>query len=134
MKKELTIEWSHTGSNLDSIMCENYEEIGSPLTATLAEISMLLDMEGVSVRIIETISEAGEDAEPDSLSFNGVPIEVLLQGVEVITTPCSCASCDSCVSCEEEAECRILRYNGEAYDAIPPELIGRAAAKALDMQ
>ncbi|MBP7144873.1 MAG: DUF2703 domain-containing protein, partial [Methanoculleus sp.] len=32
------------------------------------------------------------------------------------------------------AECRALRYNGEAYEAIPPDLIGRAAVKALEVE
>jgi len=49
----------------------------------------------------------------------------------VIATPCG--SC-SCITCDAETECRALRYNGEEYEAIPPDLIGRAAAKALEME
>ncbi|HRD26528.1 MAG TPA: DUF2703 domain-containing protein [Methanoculleus sp.] len=38
------------------------------------------------------------------------------------------------MTCDAETECRALRYNGEEYEAIPPDLIGRAAAKALEME
>ena len=130
MKKELVIEWKHIGKDIEHT-CERCEETGMALNAVLAEISMLLEMEGVSVRIIETILENDTVAESNSLLFNGVPIEELLEGIEVTTTPCG--SC-SCITCDAETECRALRYNGEEYEAIPPELIGRAAAKALEME
>ncbi len=125
MRKELVIEWKHAREDIEKIR-EEFEETGMTLAAVLAEIRMLLEMEGVAVRVIETV------AEPESLLFNGIPIEKLLEGVEV--TALSCASCASCESCAGDAECRILRYRGEAYEAIPPDLIGRAAAKALDME
>ena len=121
MRKELVIEWRHAGRDSGEIS----EETGMTLAAVLAEIRMLLEMEGVNVRMIEEV------AEPESLLFNGIPVEELLDGVEVTATSCSCASCDSC---EGSAECRLLRYNGEEYEAIPPELIGRAAAKALEVE
>jgi hypothetical protein len=124
MKTELVIEWKHIGRDVEDT-CERCEETGMTLAAVLAEIRMLLEMEGVTVRMIETV------AEPESLLFNGIPIEELLEGVEVTATSCSCASCDSCGG---DAKCRTLRYNGEDYEAIPPVLIGRAAAKALDME
>ncbi|HOI12950.1 MAG TPA: DUF2703 domain-containing protein [Methanoculleus sp.] len=126
MKKELVIEWKHAEGNAEKTR-EEFEETGMTLAAVLAEIRMLLEMEGVTVRIVETV------AEPESLLFNGIPVEELLEGVEVTTTTCaSCASCDTCG--EEGTECRTLRYNGEEYGAIPPELIGRAAAKALEIE
>lgn len=124
MKKELVIEWKHAEGNVEKTP-EEFEETGMTLAAVLAEIRMLLEMEGVGVRLIETV------AEPESLLFNGIPVEELLEGVEVTATACACASCDSCGG---DAECRTLRYNGEEYEAIPPELIGRAAAKALEVE
>ena len=130
MKKELVIEWKHIGSDIDNT-CERCHETGMTLAAVLTEISMLLEMEGVSVRVVETVLPNEAVAESNSLLFNGVPIEELLEGIEVTTTPCG--SC-SCITCEAETECRALRYNGEEYEAIPPDLIGRAAAKALEME
>lgn len=93
---------------------------------------MLLEMEGITVRVVETVLPADAVAVPESLLFNGVPIEDLLEGVEVTAT--SCAACSSCETCGGDAECRTLRYSGEDYEAIPPELIGRAAARALEME
>ncbi|MDK2916817.1 MAG: hypothetical protein PWR25_1374 [Euryarchaeota archaeon] len=128
MKKELVIEWKHIGNEIEKTR-EEFEETGMTLAAVLAEIRMLLEMEGVAVRVIERVGE------PESLLFNGIPIEELLEGVEVTATACACASCESCETCGEvEAECRTLRYNGEEYEAIAPELIGRAAVKALEIE
>ena len=134
MKKELVIEWKHIGNEIEKTR-EEFEETGMTLAAVLAEIRMLLEMEGVAVRMVETVLPDEVAMEPERLLFNGVPVEELLEGVEVTATSCSCASCESCETCgEEEAECRTLRYNGEEYEAIPPELIGRAAVKALEME
>lgn len=130
MKKELVIEWKHIGKDIEHT-CERCEETGLTLKAVLAEIGMLLEMEGVSVRMVETVLPSDAVAESNSLLFNGVPIEELLEGVEVVNTPC--CSC-SCITCEEETECRAIRYNGEEYEAIPPDLIGRAAMKALELE
>lgn len=128
MKKELVIEWQHAERAVEKTR-EEFEETGMPLSGVLAEIRMLLEMEGVGVRVIERVGE------PERLLFNGVPVEELLEGVEVTATSCSCASCESCETCGEvEAECRTLRYNGEEYEAIAPELIGRAAVKALEIE
>ncbi|KLK88696.1 molybdenum cofactor biosysynthesis protein [Methanoculleus sediminis] len=132
MKKELVIEWKHTGRDVEKTR-EEFEETGMALAAVLAEIRMLLEMEGVGVRVVETVLPDDAAAESECLLFNGIPVEQLLEGVEVTATACACASCESCETCGEE-ECRTLRYNGEEYEAIPPELIGRAAAKALEME
>ena len=130
MKKELIIEWKHVGEDLDTT-CERCHDTGTALKAVISEITTILEMEGVSVRLVETVLPATAVEESNSLLFNGVPIEELLEGVEVISTPC--ASC-ACITCEEDTECRALRYSGEDYEAIPPELIGRAVARALDME
>lgn len=86
--------------------------------------------------MVETVLPDGAAAESEALLFNGIPVEELLEGIEV--TAASCASCASCGEgcgdeCGGDTGCRTLRYNGEAYEAIPPELVGRAAAKALEM-
>lgn len=133
MKKELVIEWKHIGNEIEKTR-EEFEETGMTLAAVLAEIRMLLEMEGVAVRMVETVLPDEVAMEPERLLFNGVPVEELLEGVEVTATSCSCASCESCESCGEGGECRTLRYNGEKYEAIPPELIGRAAVKALEKE
>jgi hypothetical protein len=130
MKKELVIEWKHIGNEIEKTR-EEFEETGMTLAAVLAEIRMLLEMEGVAVRMVETVLPDEVAMEPERLLFNGVPVEELLEGVEVTATSCSCVSCESC---GEGGECRTLRYNGEEYEAIPPELIGRAAVKALEKE
>jgi len=73
MKKELVIEWKHIGKDIEHT-CERCVETGMALNAVLAEISMLLEMEGVRVRIIETVLPDDAVAESNILLFNGVPI------------------------------------------------------------
>lgn len=114
MKKELVIEWKHIGNEIEKTR-EEFEETGMTLAAVLAEIRMLLEMEGVAVRMVETVLPDEVAMEPERLLFNGVPVEELLEGVEVTATACACASCDSCETCGEGGECRTLRYNGEKY-------------------
>lgn len=128
MRKELVIEWRQVDAGST---CRRSEETGMALRAILSEISMLLEMEGVSVQMIETPLPADTVGESDTLLFNGVPLEELLDGIEVTGTPC--CSCSN-TACQGETECRTLRYNGEDYEAIPPDLIGRAAVKALEME
>ncbi len=47
MKKELVIEWKHIGNEIEKT-AEEFEETGMTLSAVLAEIRMLLEMEGGS--------------------------------------------------------------------------------------
>jgi hypothetical protein len=131
MKKELVIEWRHIASDTGTT-CERCGETGIALAAVIKEISMLLEMEGVAVTLHETIIPREEIAESNSILFNGVPLEDLVEGMEVTTTPCT--SCAACMECQEDVECRAVEYHGERYEAIPPELIGRAALKALEME
>jgi hypothetical protein len=100
MKKELVIEWKHIGNEIEKTR-EEFEETGMTLAAVLAEIRMLLEMEGVAVRMVETVLPDEVAMEPERLLFNGVPVEELLEGVEVTATSCSCASCESCETCGE---------------------------------
>ena len=79
MKKELVIEWKHIGNEIEETP-EEFEETGLTLAAVLAEIRTLLEMEGVSVRMVETVLPDAAVAESNSLLFNGVPIEDLLEG------------------------------------------------------
>jgi hypothetical protein len=131
MKKELVIEWKHIASGGGAI-CERCGETGKALAAAISEICMLLEMEGVAVTLHEIVIPNDEIAESNSILFNGVPLEDLIVGMEVTVTPCS--SCAACMGCEDDVACRAVEYDGERYEAIPPELIGRAALRALEME
>jgi len=130
MKQELVVEWRHIGKDVEHT-CERCGETGHAVMSVIEEIRPLLEEEGITVRMIETVLPDEAIAESNSILFNGVPLEDLIEGMEVTSTPCcSCA----CMTGQENAECRAVEYNGERYESIPPELIARATLKALGLE
>lgn len=126
----LVVEWRHIGSDVEET-CERCGETGRAVMGVVEEIRPFLEEEGITVRFVETVLPDEAIAESNSILFNGVLLEDLIEGMEVTSTPCcSCA----CITGQDDAECRAVKYNGERYEAIPPELIARAALKALGLE
>ncbi|MDN7024954.1 DUF2703 domain-containing protein [Methanoculleus sp. FWC-SCC1] len=125
MKEKLVIEWRYPEDRPGTlaVRCGN---AGAVLRGTLAEIATLLEMEGIAVSIFETPVPAG--GSPGVL-FNGIPLEDLTAGMEVPAAPES--PCASCAGCEDEGACLEAL---EGATAVPPDLIGRAALKALETE
>jgi len=48
----------------------------------------------------------------------------------VTKTPC--ASC-ACITGNDDVECRAVDYGGELHEAVPAEIIRKAAIKALEI-
>ncbi|MCK9308033.1 MAG: DUF2703 domain-containing protein [Methanoculleus sp.] len=126
-EQELVVEWRHIGRDTENT-CERCGETGRAVMDVVEQIRPILEEEGIAVRVVETALENEAIGESNSILFNGVPLEELIEGMEVTTTPC--ASC-ACITGQDDAACRAIEYNGERYESIPPELIARAALKAL---
>ncbi|MCM2465116.1 putative zinc-binding protein [Methanoculleus oceani] len=126
----LVVEWRHIGRDVENT-CERCGETGRAVMDVIEEIRPILEEGGVAVRVVETILTNEEIGESNSILFNGVPLEDLIEGMEVTTTPC--ASC-ACITGQDDAACRAVEYNGERYESIPPELIARAALRALGLE
>ena len=126
----LVVEWRHIGRDIENT-CERCGETGRTVIDVVEQIRPILEEEGIAVRVVETALENEAIAESNSILFNGEPLEKLIEGMEVTTTPC--ASC-ACITGQDNAECRAIEYNGERYESIPPELIARAALKALGLE
>jgi hypothetical protein len=127
--QELVVEWRHIGRDVENT-CERCGETGRAVLDVIEEIRPILEEEGIAVRVIETVLPDEAIAESNSILFNGVLLEDLIEGMEVTSTPC--ASC-ACITGQESAACRAVEYGGERYESIPPELIARAVLKALGM-
>ncbi|MDN7024044.1 DUF2703 domain-containing protein [Methanoculleus sp. FWC-SCC1] len=123
----LVVEWRHIGKDVGNT-CERCGETGRAVLAVIEEIRPILEEEGIEVRFVETVLPDDVVAESNSILVGGVPLEDLIEGIEVTSTPC--ASC-ACITGKDDVECRAVEYGGERYEAIPPELIARAALKAL---
>ena len=126
----LVVEWRHIGRDIENT-CERCGETGKVVMDVVEQIRPILEEEGITVRFVETVLENEAIAESNSILFNGVLLEDLIKGIEVTSTPCtSCA----CITGQDGAECRAVEYNGERYESIPPDLIARAALRALGLE
>ncbi|MDT8358190.1 MAG: DUF2703 domain-containing protein [Methanomicrobiaceae archaeon] len=126
----LVVEWRHVGKDVENT-CERCGETGRAVLDVIEKIRPVLEEEGITVRMIETVLDNEAIADSNSILFNGVLLEDLIEGMEVISTPCcSCA----CITGQDDVECRAVEYGGERYESIPPELIARAALKALGIE
>jgi uncharacterized metal-binding protein len=126
----LVVEWRHIGRDIENT-CERCGETGKAVMDVIEEIRPILEEEGITVRFVETVLENEAIAESNSILFNGVRLEELIEGMEVTSTPCtSCA----CITGQDDAECRAVEYDGKRYESIPPELIARAALRALGLE
>ncbi|WP_292727560.1 DUF2703 domain-containing protein [Methanoculleus sp.] len=130
MKTEFIIEWKHVGRDIEST-CKRCGETGRAVMDVVEQIRPILEEEGITVQVVETPIENAAIGESNSILFNGMPLEDLIEGMEVTSTPC--ASC-ACITGQDDAACRAVEYDGERYESIPPELIARAALKALGLE
>lgn len=124
------VEWRHIGKDVSNT-CERCSETGTNVMSVIREISLFLQDEGISVRFVETKLPAAAVSESNAVLFNGMYLEDLIDGMEVSFTECK--SC-SCITGEDFVECRAVDYKGERYEAIPPELIIRAALRAVGFE
>lgn len=125
MKNELVIEWRYP-EDRPGALAVSCGDAGAVLRGTLTEIATLLEMEGIAVTITEAPLPEGSTS---CILFNGIPLEDLIAGMEVPAAPES--PCASCAGCEDEGACL---EGFEGATAVPPDLIGRAALKALETE
>ncbi|WP_341275816.1 DUF2703 domain-containing protein [Methanoeremita antiquus] len=127
--KVLTVEWRHVGENIDTT-CERCSQTGNTLKEVLDEIESFLSERKIKIEVKEKVLENEKIEESNMILFNGVPLEKLIEGMEVSQTPC--ASC-ACITGQDDVRCRAISYKGKLHEAIPAELIRKAAEKALEI-
>ncbi|HOI12957.1 MAG TPA: putative zinc-binding protein [Methanoculleus sp.] len=126
----LVVEWRHIGRDIENT-CGRCGETGKAVRETVDRIRAVLEDAGITVKFVENVLPHDAVADSNSILFNGVPLEDLIEGMEVTSTPC--ASC-ACITGQDDVECRAVEYGGERYESIPPELIARAVLKALGLE
>jgi uncharacterized metal-binding protein len=124
----LTVEWRHIGENIDST-CERCSATGNTLREVLDEIEPLMSGKGITIEVKETVLADEKIEESNMILFNGIPLEDLIEGIKISQTPC--ASCE-CITGQDDVKCRAVNYGGKIHEAVPAELIRRAAEKALE--
>ncbi len=111
----LVVEWRHIGRDVENT-CERCGETGRAVIDVVEEMRPVLEEEGITVRFVETVLPDEAIAESNSILFNGVLLEDLIEGMEVTSTPCcSCA----CITGQDNVECRAVEYRGRTLRGDP---------------
>jgi hypothetical protein len=122
--KKLIIEWKH----LDVLgeTCNRCYDTGENLVQEVKRLNRALQPEGIEVELIETKLDDKEVFQSNTILFDGIPIEDILN-IEVSEN-----FCDSCSNLlGYETYCRTVTYDGNEYEDIPAKAIRQAALKVL---
>lgn len=122
--KRLEIEWKHFAMN--GTTCERCGDTGEALRTVVEELRREFAPAGVKIHLTETLLNKARMAESNEIWMNGKRIEDLLAATVVST---DCPSCGTLAG--ESTCCRAIEINDEQFENIPPELLRKAAIRAL---
>lgn len=125
--KTLKIEWKHL--EVDGETCDRCYDTGENLNAEINRLNRKLASKEIKVEWFETKLADTEIPQSNTLLFNGVPIEEIL---EIKVSENYCSSCTDLVG--HETYCRTVFYDGGEYEDIPAKAIREAVYKVLDME
>ncbi|MBL7150630.1 DUF2703 domain-containing protein [Candidatus Microgenomates bacterium] len=119
--KKLLIEWRHFDKEGNT--CRRCSNTGTSLHKAIDELKEELDTKGINISFKETKLSENEIKESNSILFNGILIEDLLNETKSVETPCN--SC--CELVGSPVNCRALDCSGQISEDISVELIKKAA-------
>jgi hypothetical protein len=122
--KRLEIEWKHFA--VGDVTCERCGKTGDSLKSVVEDLRREFAPAGVKVNLTETLLDKTRIAESNEILMNGTQIEDLLAAGVVST---DCHSCGTLAG--ESTCCRAIEIGNERYEDIPPEMIRKAAYRAL---
>ncbi len=122
--KRLEIEWKHFA--VGDATCERCGKTGESLHTAVEELRCEFAPAGVKLNLTETLLDKTRIAESNEIRMNGVLVEDLLAAGVVST---DCPSCGTLAG--ESTCCRAIEIDNERYEDIPPEMIKKAAYRAL---
>lgn len=125
--KTLTIEWKHL--DVAGETCDRCYDTGENLNNEIKRLNRSLQPQGMEVVLVDTKLDETEIQESNSLRFNGIPIEDLLE-IKVVENFCS--SCSDLLN--KETFCRMVEFEGSEYEDIPAKAIRQAVFKVLDLE
>lgn len=125
--KTLKIEWRHL--DVEGETCDRCYDTGENLTQEVKRLNRALQPKGIEVELTETKLDDTQIPQSNTILFNGVPIEDILN-IEV-----SKNYCDSCTTLlGTDTYCRTVTYEGNEYEEIPAKAIRHAALKVLGIE
>lgn len=125
--KTLKIEWRHLDVEGDT--CDRCYDTGENLANEVKRLKRTLEPQGIVIELTETKLDDNQIPQSNTVLFNGVPIEDILD-IEVYDNYCE--SCTALLG--KETYCRAVKFEGTDYDDIPAKAIRQAAYKALGIE
>lgn len=125
--KTLKIEWRHL--DVEGETCNRCYDTGENLAQEVKRLSRALQSQGIEVVLTEIKLNDTQIPQSNTILFNGVAIEDILD-IKVLEN-----YCDSCTSLlGKETYCRTIMYDGNEYEDIPAKAIRQAAYKVLGLE
>ncbi len=122
--KILKIEWRHL--DVEGETCNRCYDTGENLAQEVKRLSRALQPQGIEVELSETKLDNTQIPQSNTILFNGIPIE------DILNIKVSENYCDSCTSLlGKETFCRTVMYENNEYEEIPAKAIRQAAYKVL---
>ena len=125
--KTLRIEWRHLDVEGDT--CDRCYDTGENLNAEVRRLQRALKPLDIQVEWFETKLNDNQIQQSNTILFNGVPIEDILD-IEVSENYCH--SCSALLG--NETYCRTVIYQGTEYEDVPAKAIREAAYKVLGIE
>jgi Domain of unknown function (DUF2703) len=123
-RMRLEIEWKHFA--VGDATCERCGITGEELRRVVEELRREFAPAGVKIHLTETLLDKTRIVESNEIRMNGRLLEDLLAAGVVST---DCPSCGTLTG--ESTCCRAIEIGDVQYEAIPAELIKKAAYLAL---
>lgn len=109
--------------------CNRCYDTGENLNAEVKRLNRMLEPQGIKVEWFETKLDDTQIPQSNTILFNGVPIEDILN-IEVSEN-----YCDSCTSLlGTKTYCRTVMYDGIEFEDVPAKAIRQAALKVLGLE
>lgn len=125
--KTLKIEWRHL--DVQGETCDRCYDTGENLANEIKRLTRALQPRGYEVIYNETKLDDTQISDSNTILFNNVPIEDV---INIKVTDNYCASCSELLG--HDAYCRTIVFEGEEYDDIPAKAIRQAAYQALGIK
>ncbi|MCX7780812.1 MAG: DUF2703 domain-containing protein [Negativicutes bacterium] len=122
--KKLIIEWKHL--DVAGETCNRCYDTGENLNKEVKRLNRALQQQGIKVEWFETKLDDTQIPQSNTIYFNGVPIEDILN---IKVSKNYCGSCTDLLGID--TYCRTIIFEGDEYEDIPAKAIRRAAYKVL---
>lgn len=125
--KKLIIEWRHL--DVEGETCNRCYDTGENLAQEVKRLGRALQPQGIEVELSETKLDDSQIPQSNTILFNDIPIE------DILNIKVSENYCDSCTSLlGKETNCRTIMFEGNEYEDIPAKAIRQAAYKVLGLE